>query len=379
MAESFLQVSFHTDLVSGGYGRTNGKPSYACNGQGCYTPGTLCDLVECVDRSCGYFYDNPTWQDTGYTGEREFTYYWRDSNEAINSRSSEGYATIRDTWSATPDDQNNLIITHNTYLVAWGRQDIRGNPRPTPGRGLAIYRAVNGNYTKVADMGTSNVNQEYHSGGNIHIGTFTYVLPPQTSSRGKYPNTGTLVRNWVLGYANDQPSKNAAEIYIDMMFLGADFKNNLPNQFLPPVLDRIEQVADICEDHVIMDAYFEAPSMSGAKLEFQYWYNGETSSDARTMYVDPVTAGVPPVVQVKPVFPSRGEGEKVTVFWRARYVSNNPALKDSDWTYGYEEVIFIPPPNMSVPDISAQECNSIMRGVLIPPYEEITWYGKDNE
>lgn len=380
MADIPLQVSFHTDLVSGGYGRRDGRPMYNCTTGDCFNPKDTCDLVEVIDGTCGYWADNPDWHDVQATGSDTRTYRWRDSNSGLNSKSSEGYATIRDTWSAKPDDQNNLIITHDMYLVAWGRRDLvtRGGAIiAAPGRGLAVYKAVNGQYTMVQNLGTSMVNQTYERTGNIHIGTFTYVLPPQSSSRGQYPNTGTLVRNWVIGKANDQPYRNADERYIDMMFMGADFRNNLPNQFLPPVLDHIEQIPDICEDFVIFQVYFEAPIMSGANLEFEYWYNGETVDDARKITVDGVKAGEPIYLEFDQVYPSRNHDVKL--YWRARFVATTGTLKDSDWTYGSEEVIFIPPPNMTVPDITTAECTAITRGELIPPYEEITWYGKENE
>lgn len=372
MATVPLQVSFHTDLLKGGYGRTNGKPNYS-GYTDCWS-GTG-DLVEIVDGSCGYFYDNPTWQDTSYRDEATRTYTWRDSNldPGLNSRSSEGYVTVKDTWVAEPDLENNLHITHNMYVIAWGRRDVR-NATATPARGLACYKAEGENNIQMKQhLGTHAVTETYDQTGNIHIGTFTYVLPPQTSSRGKYPFTGTIIRNWTDGYGSSDPYNKGAEKYADMMIMGADFKNNLPNQFLPPVLQGIEQTADICEDYVTVDINFEPSQLSGADLEFQYWYDGQTVDDAETLWITGVTAGMRLHITLKPVYPSRNHD--VHLYWRARFKATNSNLKDSEWTSGSEEIIFIPPPNMSVPDVTTGECSAIARGELIPPYEEIVSYG----
>lgn len=61
--------------------------------------------------------------------------------------------------------------------------------------------------------------------------------------------------------------------------------------------------------------------------------------------------------------------------YRMKIVLNGGVFSESDYVYGEFDTLFIPPPNMTVPDITEPECVDIDSGNLIPPFEEIVCYG----
>lgn len=62
--------------------------------------------------------------------------------------------------------------------------------------------------------------------------------------------------------------------------------------------------------------------------------------------------------------------------YRMKIVLTNSSWDaESEYVYGEFDTLFIPPANMSVPDITESECVEIDSGNLIPPFEEIVCYG----
>lgn len=62
-------------------------------------------------------------------------------------------------------------------------------------------------------------------------------------------------------------------------------------------------------------------------------------------------------------------------FYRMKIKIDGSVASESEYVYGEFDTLFIPPPNMTVPDITEAECTDIDAGNLIPPFEEVVCYG----
>lgn len=361
--DNMLQISQVTQLTLGGYGRRGGEPAFPCNGGDCYSGD--CNKVEIIDGSCGpirydaHFVD----VDDDSASGMSRTYTWRDADSMLNSSSAQGSATVRDTWTSKRNDDNSVTVTLTSTVNNISRGDIRPGTRGN--RTVAIKDPSNNGATLW--QGT-NVNVGSFSGtlfsGSISVTRTFTIKPQQTSADTKM----IIIRNWVTGAAG---ADWGGEPYVDEMVMGAIFKNNLPNEFEPPVLIRIDQTERICDNLVDADFYFEPPNLNGAHLELQWRYAEQDWSDDRTLNVD-ANVGINEHLKVYDLIPTACN--VVTVYWRARFVSDTPGLNSSDYTYGEFDTLFIPTPWMTTPDIVKADCALINQGEEIPKFDHIVYY-----
>lgn len=354
-----LQVASYTQIISGGYGRgTNGVPL-----------NLPADQIEELDGSTGVVGGPGSFNDADDNGSLTRTYTWRDSDVGMNSQSGRGVVEIRDEWTSTVDDSNNLVIDLRSTVVRCWRDDIRG-ARAKGARQIAVlnsagtqvlhtFPAVNniGSFNNAGDPWYANVTQI------VHI-----VLPPQQESAQYAPSR---VKNWSLNTGVNvwTPGPNT---YIDEMRMGAIFKNNLPNQFDPPKLINIDQTARICDNVVDATFHFEHPNLNGAKLLLQWRYEGQDWSDTRQNTVTGKRSDEQVDIIARDLIPTTCEPTKV--YWRARWQPTISTLQPSEWTYGEFYTIFVPPVWMNVPDITVEECNAVGKGDLLDEYEEVVYY-----
>lgn len=367
MASSYLQVAGNTIINFGGYGRRGNVPLYSCDGGNCFA-GT-CNYVEMLDDTCQYIDPNTSWQDVEESGSMTRTYSWRDSNAGVrgeNSCSSRGFVTITDYWTASIDSYNNYVVNVVSVINALGRNDPVGNPTGI-GRGWAIKDANSGyifaqGEMRIYDVIANALPREFSI-------SKTFTLAPQTSSDGQYT---WLARSWTLGYATETTGR---EPFVDEMFMGLRFRNNLPKSFNPPSLLTISQEPDICDNNVNVHMTFDGPNLAGGRLLVQWRYSESDDWSDLYSYAVSTTREQDVTITLPDIEPSGcSEDGKTTLYWRAQFQSTVATLTSSDWTYGQFETEFIPPVNMTVPDISVEECDMITRAVEIEEYEDCVEY-----
>lgn len=370
---NFLQVGQNTQILSGGYGRgANGAPLYSCGGGNCQT-GT-CNMVEEIDGSCTAIDYSTYWRDFDDAGTLSRTYTWRDAGSARNSSSARGNVEIIDSWTSEIDGSNNLIVHLTSTLTKVWRDDIRSGTYGS--RTIAIleggdYPTTQASSHLIANLGSVNIATFQNASNpwvvNVSRST-TIVIPPQQSSM----NTRLFrVKNWVSNATN---INGAPSMFVDEMTMGTVFKNNLPNQFDPPELIRIDQTPQICDNVVDAALCFKAPNLNGAKLVVQWHYEGQdwtTLKQVESLEAHRDDEEV--CVTIKGLIPTTCP-PPTKVYWRAQFVPLISTLLPSEWTYGEFETVFVPPVWMNVPDITTPECNAVGKGDLLDQFEEIVYY-----
>lgn len=304
------------------------------------------------------------------------TYFYRDSNVIRNAQSSETTVTFRTKWSATLDDYNVFTIHTETYLTKIERvARPEGSSGDVPGPGRSVFAFAPG---AACSMGSAkwptsgrvsipyNFNGTVFS-GSVLIGTATYKIPPSKTS--EYQSTCTY-RNVTDGYEYYLCQDS---IYTDAMVLGFQFRNNLPAELLVPIWTDTKQYPDICENYMDIELFFAPIQVSGAQLYVEYRYDGQDWSEQRSA-VASVARGVSTSVLLPQIVPTNHTDRPQKVYWRAKYRPVAVQMEESDWLYGETQVEYIPAPNMTVPDISVEECTSIGKGDLIPPYDHEQCY-----
>lgn len=317
------------------------------------------------------------WQNINDAGEVQARYWYSDSNRGSNAYRSQTDVTVKTVWNATMNDENVVTVHADTYLV---RVERVAFPAGSNGDVGSVGRSVFV-YAPGAPCSTSPAHtiwQHRHIAprfngtifsGQILVSSADYVIPPAKST-----NTKTLLtyRNVTDGY---ESLLCVDSTYTDAMVMGFQFRNNLPSQLPRPVLSEIRQEPDICEDSVTALMTFTAPGVGGANLYLEYRYEGEDwDSDRHSVTVAAPRTGTF-VVKLEGLTPSRDNNNPVKVYWRAKYKPRTVQMEEGEWTYGEFNTIFVPPPNMSVPDITEPECVEIDSGNLIPPFDEIVCYG----
>lgn len=143
----------------------------------------------------------------------------------------------------------------------------------------------------------------------------------------------------------------------------------------PPEITGERQDRDICENCAITEFDIAPNDLIGqvsGNLEIEYLWEQTLSSPnwsraeraVFTIYQNrPLTVQLPCLI---------GSSHYA---YRMKIVLNGGVFSESDYVYGEFDTLFIPPPNMTVPDITEVECNEIDKGNLIPPFEEIVCYG----
>lgn len=164
------------------------------------------------------------WRTTSATsGSTSAEYYFHDSDVMNDANSTRVVVGITEAWTAVISDQNYLTITLTTTITGIRRDQKQGNPGSGT-RNMFIRREAGGpvlwsiSNDPIYTNHTLLVNP-------ISLGTYTFTLAPgQNLSRGS-----VYFRNNVYGHDSDP----VPSIYVDEMWLGTEFKNPLPKDYIP--------------------------------------------------------------------------------------------------------------------------------------------------
>lgn len=356
-----LQGRGQLEIISGGYGREDGNNTF-------YPEATCPDTIE-------YIAWDPSYGDWKYldvdangNGSATTYYVYSDSDAyplGRNSWSTQVRVTVRDSWHMEQDDMNNLTVRVETTVLDIARfkqvgpvsklsRDLYVFPANADRQGGQIWDYMN---DSEAILDTIPINQS-----TVNI----FVLGP-----GRESESSTIVfRNVLHGYTQYLFGRNK---YTDALRMGLRFKNNLSPDLPIPILNGITQVEDICENYVNATLTFEPINLSGATLYLEYRYGSQDWSASRSVTV-PVTKDTPTSVILTNLIPTNYTNKPTTVYFRAKYKPSVSTLNESDWLYEDFITIYIPAPNMTVPDIDIQECNTISKGGYIPKYEKEQCY-----
>lgn len=156
------------------------------------------------------------------TGSEEITYTYRDSDSSSNNSSTKVEVTIRDEWTISFDDRNNMIVQVATTLVSAVRTKI-GSPSNI-NRHLWMRRTKNGSDFSPFPL-IDNASTAHTIASNVSLGTETFTLAPG----GTAERSTIYWRNTSVGYE----SWAIPNIYTDIINMGVHFKNILPPDYRP--------------------------------------------------------------------------------------------------------------------------------------------------
>lgn len=148
-----------------------------------------------------------------------------------------------------------------------------------------------------------------------------------------------------------------------------------PLNVCPPEFIKIEQSADICEECVSATWHFEPNDllgMSSGSLWLEYVANTTSIGTTDWSKAQAATFTVSPDAPISVTVPCLAPDTNYC--WRAKIKLDTGYEAESEWEYGCMTTLFIPPANMSVPDITAAECTGIARGDDIAQFDKITSY-----
>ena len=163
-----------------------------------------------------------TWQ-TASPGQLSgsYTYWYRDANVSgpggyTDANSNRVAISLTESWNATIDSNNNLIVEITTTLNSIVRDDLQGANQDTPGRNITIYRTQGG--TPVLSL-TDNQAGTAHTiwSGPVTLDIFTFTIAPGHN----YERSSLYLHNQTVG----------AVSYDDIWF-GIQFRNPLPEPVL---------------------------------------------------------------------------------------------------------------------------------------------------
>lgn len=207
---SGLQVKCSTHVISGGYA---GEETGFSRGYG-------------------------DWATVSLSGSVESNYYYRDSDTADNNNSSKIVVTIRDSWSASVNDTNNVMtVTLSSTIVSIQRGWIIGNPVGVIGtREIAVKNDYGGGW--IWGPVTDNIGYDHTVATNINLGSRTFTLSPgQSAGRGS-----VYLKNNTPGHSGDA----TPSIYVDEFWMGIDIRNILPDKPSAPTFGAVTQAAASC-------------------------------------------------------------------------------------------------------------------------------------
>lgn len=359
MAKSeFLQIRGYINVLSGGYpGEPKGMaPAYA-------------NWANC---------DENTSQDNGALSY----YYYCDSNIDGNQGSymmnlyrTQTNVSIKTWWESSMDDENIIHITTHTALVGVDRIFAPGADGDAPasrggtgpaGRDIWVYHPntpcrANGAGSLWSTFIPWNANGNVFS-GNIHVSDVTFSLVPGETSQGK---SGIIYWNAQQGYGHYICMQAT---YTDGISLGFQFRNNMPTVLPAPVWMDTDQHPDICENYVDIDLIFEPFNVGGAEIYVEWRYDGQDWSSDRSFASGRIQKGKDVIAALKKIAPTNHTNKPRILYWRAQARPVTVKMQPSEWVYGQIEVMYVPAPNMTVPDITSEECSAIGKGDYIEPW-----------
>lgn len=310
------------------------------------------------------WYDYPL----GEQGTAISTYYYRDTDiqPPTNANSSRVDVTVKDVWTSIANPDNSITIIHSSWLQEIKRGHILGNPGNPPGRSIKVGPSYGKTLPNLSFPNTNINRTETIFSGNAQL----LYEHRTTLYPGEETNFASVYYYSVtVGYEAYAPPGKQSQ-FSDEFSFGIFFRNNLPKEVPAPVLQGIAQNDRICDNLVDAFLTFENPPVSGIDLVLQYRYEGQEWSEERqtatNAYRDAET-----IINVYDLIP------RTKVYWRAKYVPTLAKVNESEWAYGEFTTMFIPPTDMTVPDISTPECTAIGRGDYIEKYKDIVYYNED--
>lgn len=315
----------------------------------------------------------------------ESYYFYCDSNYSRNpnARRSQTNVTIKTSWESYIDEFNNVVITTHTFLTRIERiarpgampewnAPASGGDVPSLGRRIYLFKPGTPCSVGAAMPEKWFVPYNYDGlvfSGNIHISDTHRVLAPGQTTGA---DSAITYRNVVDGYGAYLCSTGTNR-YTDAMELGFQFRNNLPTELPRPVLVDSNQTADICENFVYINLIFAAPPVNGAEIYVEWRYEGQDWSSERSAS-EGAERGKNVTVTISPIAPTNHTDSPQKVYWRAKFRPRRVQMHESEWLYGESISMYVPAPNMSVPDITTEECNAIGKGDLLPEYTKEQCY-----
>lgn len=170
------------------------------------------------------------WTSGTSSGSHTARYYYSDSN-AQNAdgtwgnmaNSSQVFLTVTDSWTATSNEDNEVIIDITTTIDSITRGNIQGNPNLSASyaRDIQVKRYAGGVILWQVQNDPINVSKTLAS--NIQLGTERIVLAPGASTA----RSSIYLLNHTAGVSWDTPGST------DEMHAGVSFRNNLPADYRP--------------------------------------------------------------------------------------------------------------------------------------------------
>lgn len=374
--DGYIQMATRTQVLYGGYGRALGggiAAGYSCTSGNCFTGD--CNKVEAIDGSCGPAgITDGNWQDVSASGSNVSTYTFRNSNSALNSRSSLATVEVYNEWEAELGTDNKIIFHLLTKVTRVTTTDVRPNINPSIPQYYFNFGPNDG------------------SGRALLPNPVAYSVIKDWDSQVSAPwiadDSYTLRRDFVLGAQETTAQAqiqfqswsgvngsgwNAGNIYWrDGFVMGALFRNNLPNYYPTPASPVFTQTPQVCNESVDLSICVPQPVIAGGRLELDWSYKENDYPAANRITVDTVNADGDFCALINNLVPS--VCEPTYIYWRARFVSKTGSISPSAWVKGKVATMFVPPASMTVPDITTAECTAIGKGDLIDEFDKMAYY-----
>lgn len=164
------------------------------------------------------------WTDTsGDSGSSTVKYWYHDSAQTTDVNSTLVEVTVTDTWTATKDANNTIHVTVHTVLDSIVRSVV-GSPSPLSTSIFVRRNAGDPNIWTSGGCVNAAIAGTYAA--SVDLGTYTIDLPPghETDTHGTI-----YYRSNVCGYDYTNPPSQ----YIDEYWLGINFRNVLPPEYIP--------------------------------------------------------------------------------------------------------------------------------------------------
>ena len=217
--------------------------------------------------------------DTGWrttdvmTGSSTAEYYFRDSDTGENANSSRVVVSISETWTASIDSRNNLSVTLHTTITGIRRDDLRGTVGTmSVGRSMYMRRRENGSIKWQALNDPINTAHTI-LGTPFVLDDYSFTLAPGEN----LTRNSIYFRSNTQGHDADVPPSQ----YIDLMWMGTQFKNILPKDYRPGT--SLDANTSIWRSH---------NRLNGAC----HVLNGSTWQECRTVDGDSGGRGNPPLI-----------------------------------------------------------------------------------